>query len=363
MSMSMSGMDMSGMSHSMSSMSHNSATKAMTSMSSHDHSSMMMAMNTASASVKSSASATMNMAMHTSMAHNDSSMSTGDSMDSMGEMMGMNYYLTRKYLKYPVVFQKLYAKNKRGAFGIFVLILAAAFVYKFLLFINWTLEIHWFKKWNKTRKRQSAMSLKENQGDTVSIRSREDYDSDATEVYQDQNGLQLATPLPQLPNLMFDIFAPNIVDLIHDFIRICIIFTSTMIIYMLMLASMSFVLTYVFAVITGLSLSEVFFNRCKMALLRRWEIQRELEKINKCAGGANCKCGRHRREPINSQNEKDLSSNDSKNNNNNDEKCCCDDENANEDRNVERNISEATKLQEQGGDMDANLMPPESYLH
>ncbi|CAL9736657.1 copper transport protein Ctr1p [Monosporozyma servazzii] len=321
----------------MSSITHNMATKTI----SHDSSMSMMATNTA----------TMSMAM-----------SSGSSMDGMdGMSMGMNSYLTRKYFKYPVVFEKLYATNNSEAFGIFVLILVAAFAYKFLLFVNWTLEIHWFKKWNKTRKRQNVISLKENTTNAnVFIRSSADYDSDATEVYQDQNGLQLATPLPQLPNLMFDIFAPNIIDLMHDFIRICIIFTSTMIIYVLMLAAMSFILTYVFAVITGLSLSEVFYNRCKMALLRRWEVQRELEKINNCIGGINCKCGRHRRVPANS-NEKNNNANDD------DDKCCCDNEGvnerANQDRNVERTISEATKLQEQGGDMDANLMPPQAYLN
>lgn len=368
-------------------------TTAMSS-SSHDHSGMSMSMGSSSSNPTSSA---MDMAMQSGATHNHSNSLTSSSSNStatastgmdMSSHMGMNYYLTREYAKYPVVFEKLYANSKADAFGIFVLILAAAFCYKFLLFLNWTLEIHWFKKWNKTKKLESALSLKNNSSninkvieddDNMSLFSngqKTDYDSDATQVYQDNNGLQLTQPLPKMPNLLFDIFAPNLYDLIHDFIRIIIIFTSTMIIYMLMLAAMSFVLTYVFAVVTGLSLSEVFFNRCKTLLLRRWEIQRELDRINKCGGGNNCKCGRHKRVPVitperdpsalNTNKESVVAMNDgnNKNDNNNQEiSCCCNNDNETEDddRNVERNISETTKLQEQSNDMDANLMPPEKF--
>lgn len=286
------------------------------------------------------------------------SMPTSSGASTMN-MMHMNYYLTREYLHYPVLFEKLYANDKKGAFGIFVLILAACFVYKLLLFVNWTLEIHWFKKWNKTRKVQTAMSIKEEveRDNNESVRNMDGYDSDST-VYQDQNGYQLTSPLPTMPNLMFDIFGPNIVDLFHDFIRILLIFTSTMIIYMLMLAAMSFVLTYVFAVITGLACSEVFFNRCKMALLRRWEVQRELERINKCGGGKNCKCGKHR---FINQTQESTTSNNGKTQNPEDDNCCCADSQNDTERNVERNISETTKLQEQGNDMDASIMPPEKF--
>lgn len=358
--------------------------------SSHNHSGMSMAMG--------SSSSTMTMDMQSGSTDSYGSSSSSSSSNStatsstgmdMSSHMSMNYYLTREYAKYPVVFEKLYANSKADAFGIFVLILAAAFCYKFLLFLNWTLEIHWFKKWNKTKKLQSALSLKNNSnntsktfeddGDNLSLFSsgqKTDYDSDATQVYQDNNGLQLIQPLPKMPNLLFDIFAPNLNDLIHDCIRVIIIFTSTMIIYMLMLAAMSFVLTYVFAVITGLSLSEVFFNRCKTLLLCRWEIQRELNRINKCGGGNNCKCGRHKRVSVtnlekdagttntNKENTTVMNNGNNDNNNNNQEiSCCCNNGNETEDddRNVERNISETIKLQEQSNDMDANLMPPDKF--
>lgn len=369
------------------------ASAMVTSMSSmsHDHSGMSMDIG----------SSTMNMIMQSGSTHGQSGSSSSSNRDGtttsstgmdmsmdMSSHMGMNYYLTRKYAKYPVVFEKLYANTKADAFGIFVLILAAAFCYKFLLFLNWILEIRWFKKWNKTKKLESALSLKNNSDninktlddndDNSSFFSngqKTEYDSDVTQVYQDNNGLQLTRPLPKMPNLLFDIFAPNLNDLIHDFIRVIIIFTSTMIIYMLMLAAMSFVLTYVFGVITGLSLSEVFFNRCKTLLLYRWEIQRELDRINKCGGGNNCKCGRHKYISVTSLTKNDsipatnnegiapVNSDNNNNNNNQETNCCCNDDNETEDddRNAERNMSETIKLQEQSNDMDANLVPPDKY--
>lgn len=303
-----------------------------------------------------------NMIMSTASASVTSAMSGMDmssSNDSMGmDMdMGMNYYLTRHYKYYPVLFEKLYAKDKKGAFGIFVLILVAAFVYKLINFTNWCLEVHWFKKWNKEENKFASGN------DNEKFRDDDSLNSDSTQ-YSDMNGISLREPIPQLPNLFNEIFAPNCINLCHDFIRIILVFVSTMIIYMLMLAAMSFVLTYVFAVITGLTLSEVFFNRCKMALLKRWEIQRTIERINKCPGGTRCQCGKHKKSTnsINNTNVADTKSVDGDNEldgcGNN---CKCDHEAKEQERDIERNILESNKLQEQSNDMDANLLPAEKY--
>ncbi|CCK68425.1 high-affinity Cu transporter CTR1 KNAG_0A07730 [Huiozyma naganishii CBS 8797] len=330
---------------------------------------MTMGSATASASMdmdmgSASATSAMVMSSGTAMHHGGMSNSSSDSMDGMsnsssdsmsgmsnsssdsmsGMSMHMNYYLTRKFEHYPVVFEKLYATHKRQAFGIFVLILAASFVYKFLLFVNWCLEVHWFKKWDTSMKSENLRSIVAGKGAAVGMTEVSETDSSKSkESYVDSNGLQMGSPLPQLPNLMFDIFAPNFIDLFHDSIRLLLIFTSTMIIYMLMLAAMSFVLTYVFAVIVGLTVSEVFFNRCKMALLKRWDIQRELDKINRCPGGAACRCGRHRQTAAGG------------------EQCGCAAVDNNLERKIERDMSENAKLQEQGNDMDANLMPAEKF--
>ncbi|EDO19232.1 hypothetical protein Kpol_1050p92 [Vanderwaltozyma polyspora DSM 70294] len=364
-----------------------------------DMSSSSMSMNMASMTTSPSSSMTMSMQMSTSTAQSsasssmsgmsgmsgmdmggNSTMSSNSSMSGMDmDMdMGMNYYLTRTFNGYPVLFHGLHANTKAKAFGIFVLLMTAAFVYKFLLFVSWCLEVHWFKKWNKKNKfsTMDAARSSANKKDQYN----DGYLSDDTFVVD---------PLPKLPNVIGDIFRPSLIDVSHDLIRTLLTFTSTMIIYMLMLAAMSFVLTYVFGIITGLALAEVFFNRCKLCMLKRWDIQRELENTKNCPGAGNCQCGRHRRgnninnvttTSTNVQNEYYNEKDDEREVEDN---CCCepakdksgsavidDDEDANcacggdeakEEKNIERNISANIRMQEQGGAMDVDLLPSERF--
>ncbi|SMN18177.1 similar to Saccharomyces cerevisiae YPR124W CTR1 High-affinity copper transporter of the plasma membrane, mediates nearly all copper uptake under low copper conditions [Maudiozyma saulgeensis] len=322
-----------------------------------------------SSSITSASSSSMDMSHSHGSSSMDMSNSTSSSSMNMEMEMGMNSYLTRKYKDYPVLFEKLYAKDKKGAFGIFVLILAACFVYKFILFVSWCLEVHWFKKWNKSKKF--------NKNDLNNDKNIEDYDDERTETEYTETGGQLVA-LPKLPNLMYDIFAPSWKDMFHDIVRILLIFTSTMLIYMLMLVVMTFVLTYVFAVIIGLTLSEVFFNRCKISTLRRWNIQREIKKAMNCPGAANCKCGRHVQQeqknsfdsrdsydPVTKYNEKDSTNESTQDNNNNQNgnknKCVCEPDIHDQDRQIERSMLESARQQEQSNDMDTNLLPAEKF--
>ncbi|KAG0666986.1 hypothetical protein C6P45_000158 [Maudiozyma exigua] len=321
----------------------------------------------------------------------DMSSSNFSSSGSMDMDMGMNSYLTRKYKNYPVLFEKLYAKDKKGAFGIFVLILVACFVYKFILFVSWCLEVHWFKKWNRTKKFGHNNNENNNSRKVIEDYNDSDDDDERTETEYTETGGQLVA-LPKMPNLMYDIFAPSWKEMCHDIIRILLIFTSTMLIYMLMLVVMTFVLTYTFAVITGLTLSEVFFNRCKISTLRRWDIQREIKKAMNCPGAANCKCGRHIQppktsfdstdssDPIVKYNEKSSLNEATSNNNNNNNlnainnfangnhdsvedasKCVCEPDIHDQDRRIERSMLESARQQEQSNDMDTNLLPAEKF--
>ncbi|QLL32069.1 hypothetical protein HG536_0C02380 [Torulaspora globosa] len=290
-----------------------------------------------------------------------SSTSASGSGSMSGMDMGMNYYLTPTYRHYPVLFQHLSADTRGKAFGIFLLIVVAAFVYKFLLFVSWCLEVHWFKRWNKTNKYSTLQVAKET--NNVRESGGKDYYADA--------GFDVQT-LPKIPNFMFDVFSPSLIDLFHDLIRALLTFTATMIIYMLMLAAMSFVLTYVFAVITGLTFAEVFFNRCKICMLKRWDIQREIKKTTTCPGTGDCQCGRHEwadaevatvtsddqgtRIQDKDQNEKGCCPPVAA-----EPKCCCTEKAEEDERNIETNILESSKLQEQAGNMDSNLMPAEKF--
>lgn len=349
------------------------------------------------------ASSSMDMAMHSGHATSTASMDMGASSTGAMDMsssssshmeMGMNSYLTRKYKDYPVLFEKLYAKHKKDAFGIFVLILAAAFVYKFLLFVSWCLEVHWFKKWNHSKKKYPGGRDSGKKGANNNANSNDDFDDfdDAiTETeYTEASGEVVV--LPKMPNLMYDIFAPSWREMFHDVIRILLVFTSTMIVYMLMLVVMTYVLTYVFAVITGLALSEVFFNRCKISMLRRWNIQREIRKVMNCPGAANCKCGRHPKiqpglatsatSPVASprdhrgsyastnsndtitkyQNEKEASEElENGQPQGQKPKCECVPDVNQQDRNIERELSQSARQQEQSNDMDTNLLPAEKF--
>lgn len=261
----------------------------------------------------------------------------------------------------------MHANNSGNAFGIFLLFVVAAFVYKLLLFVSWCLEVHWFKKWDKQNKYSTLPSANS---------------KDEGKHYDTENNFEIQG-LPKLPNLLSDIFVPSLMDLFHDIIRAFLVFTSTMIIYMLMLATMSFVLTYVFAVITGLALSEVFFNRCKIAMLKRWDIQREIQKAKSCPGFGNCQCGRHPEpspDPIavadttsgsdqstrlekNNESKVAISENNQKKTPTQEEECNCATDSGKNQANIERDILENSKLQEQSGNMDQNLLPAEKFTH
>lgn len=298
------------------------------------------------------------------MSSSDNSSSSGMDMDMS---MGMNYYLTPTYKNYPVLFHHLHANNSGKAFGIFLLFVVAAFVYKLLLFVSWCLEVHWFKKWDKQNKYSTLPSANS---------------KDEGKHYDTENNFEIQG-LPKLPNLLSDIFVPSLMDLFHDIIRAFLVFTSTMIIYMLMLATMSFVLTYVFAVITGLALSEVFFNRCKIAMLKRWDIQREIQKAKSCPGFGNCQCGRHPEpspDPIavadttsgsdqstrlekNNESKVAISENNQKKTPTQEEECNCATDSGKNQANIERDILENSKLQEQSGNMDRSKLTSGRKIH
>lgn len=211
--------------------------------------------------------------------------------------MTMASFLTRDFAYRPVVFEKLYARNKREAFGIFVLILATTFVYKSLLFASWSLEVHWFKVWHSRRKRDGRKDNYDRPYYSYSYDN--DYDDDLSSIYSDLDPLG-SRALPKMPSLLREIFVPTWESFIQDLMRILLTFTSTLLIYILMLTTMTYVLPYLFAVVTGLSLCEVFFNKCKLSLLKKWEVERQLERernCRKCAGAENGTCSAYEPKP------------------------------------------------------------------
>lgn len=239
----------------------------------------------------------------------------------------MNSYFSTHYKGYPVVIRSLYADNGAQVFGIFLLIILLAFVYKAVLFISWCLEVKWFKAVD-----QSTEKNPKNQ--------------------DDENAQQKINA--KIPNLL-EIFTPTIKDSRNDFIRLILSFISTALIYVMMLISMTYVVVYFFAVVLGLSMAEVFFNRIKIVFLRRWDLKRELERRRNCSGGGDCLCDSHIENidtfALNQKTDKASSV----------EQCCCTTVLDGREEELERQVNELTKQREQVGSMDVDLMPAERF--
>ncbi|AET37495.1 high-affinity Cu transporter CTR1 Ecym_1253 [Eremothecium cymbalariae DBVPG len=312
-------------------------------------------------------SSTPTMSASSTMAAHSGSHSSESATSGHGHMMMMNSYLTTSYKHYPVLFKNLTAGNGGEALGIFLLIVATAFAYKSLLFASWCLEVKWFKTVDSTP--ASAAPIRGGSG------LKNVHNGDAT-VGGDKES-QYNRIIPPLHHLVFDIFSPTWRDLGQDLIRLLLTAASTLLVYMLMLIAMTYVAAYIFAVVVGLALAEVFFNRVKIILLRRWDLKREIERRKNCPGGLSCSCGFHENdtrsfpEGITEIGSNDLDSGSitkdvsivRKNNVANEKSCCCGpaDPVEQEERH-EREATELSKHREQGGSMNVDLMPAEKFM-
>ncbi|KAG7757647.1 hypothetical protein KL911_000623 [Ogataea haglerorum] len=195
--------------------------------------------------------------MHMSMATATSSMdmtaaSSTSSMDmNMSMDMEMNYYLTTHYNHYPVIFHNLRASSGAGAFGIFCVLFFGAIFFRGLFFLSAYLEQRVFH----------------NLTNAVLI---EEIDNCACVPEEDQkhlpSGGTLSVKSLSLGKIISQTFCPGLGELKRDFIRLLIAFTATMFGYALMLAAMSFVLLYFFAICLGMAFGEILFNRLSIVL-------------------------------------------------------------------------------------------------
>lgn len=193
------------------------------------------------------------------MSSSMSGMSSSNTTSTTKKMkMKMNTYITAKWLEYPVVFKHLKASNRGQLFGIFLLILVATFVYKLTGFTLWYLELKWSPKNEPLSEEERLINEK---------RGR---------------------------SFVGEIFFPNGFDFFKDAIRCVLIFWSTLIAYMLMLVAMTYILSYIFAIVLGIALFEVLFNRVKIVILRN----RRLKAIQSCkfSNVGTCTCGVHSKE-------------------------------------------------------------------
>ncbi|KAG7877335.1 hypothetical protein KL938_004091 [Ogataea parapolymorpha] len=196
--------------------------------------------------------------MHMSMASatDTMAMATGSpssSMDGMGMSMdmNMNYYLTTHYDRYPVIFHTLRASSGAGAFGIFCVLFFGAVFFRGLFFLSAYLEQRVFH--NLT----NAVLIQEI--DNCACDPEED-------KKHDPSGGTLSAKSLGLGKIIRQTLCPGLGELKRDFIRLLIAFTATMFGYALMLAAMSFVVLYFFAICLGMAFGEIIFNRLSIVL-------------------------------------------------------------------------------------------------
>lgn len=209
------------------------------------------------------ASMSMDMGSHSSMSMASSTMSGmamgSSTADSMSMDMGMNSYLTTDYSGYPVVFKTLTAANGGAAFGIFCILFFTAFAFKGLGFLSAYLEQAVFRDPKKFDLSENDSTI--HQHHHVETHNHKDDIQESSRSSDTESDLTKKKHFEKNRSVIARFFSVTPTSLYRDFIRVILAFVSAMLGYALMLAAMSFIIPFFFAVILGLSFGEVFFHR------------------------------------------------------------------------------------------------------
>jgi copper transporter 1 len=170
------------------------------------------------------------------------------SMDMSSDMM--NSHLTTNYAGYSVVFDTLKAANGGAAFGIFCVLFFTAFIFRGLAFLGAYIEQRVFVP---SSLRDDDETSHEEDIEEKCCGPADSSHENTTDLIKERSTLA-----------KFFHFTPQ--SLYRDFIRLILVFVSTMIGYALMLAVMSFILLYFFAVILGIAFGEIFFLRLSIVM-------------------------------------------------------------------------------------------------
>jgi copper transporter 1 len=170
-----------------------------------------------------------------------SATSTGSSMMDMDSMhMGsMHMYFTTQFKDYPVLFKGLTAHTKAQAFGIFVLLFFVAFVARSFDFIRNYME---FKVWHNP----TYFNVPENNFHAAKQNMSDSKDSEVSEHSLEpvnSSGLSLSA------------------SLFRDAIRLALSIIPEILFFALMLAVMTYTLTYFFAVVLGSGIGRFAFDK------------------------------------------------------------------------------------------------------
>lgn len=207
------------------------------------------------------ASMTMSMATSATSAMN-MSMPTSSGMD-MGMDMGMlhmHMYFTTQYKDYPVLFESLKASNKGQAFGIFLFLFVIAFLTRGLEFVRNYLEQVVWKNPNYIECHPSPavplpLETEVNSGGCCGTKN------DTSDNSIAKNSSLSIRENQQIEELINKNGIPLASRLFRDLIRLILCILPDLFGFALMLAVMTFTLTYFFAVVLGLGLGRFFFER------------------------------------------------------------------------------------------------------
>ncbi|KAK6460676.1 copper transport protein [Scheffersomyces coipomensis] len=198
------------------------------------------------------ASTTMAMSMASATASSVMSMATGMDMD-MGGMSEMHMYFTTQFKDYPVLFKGLTASNKGQAFGIFVLLFFVAFVARGLEFVRLYLEQKVWKNPNYINNFEQQPKIPGFLGNETSQSHDSIQKSDSIGLHSHQVESDVSsyssTTLP-IASRFF-----------RDILRLALCILPDLLGYSLMLAAMSYTLTYFFAVVVGSGVGRFYFEK------------------------------------------------------------------------------------------------------
>lgn len=168
----------------------------------------------------------------------------------MSHMAGMHMYFTTQFKDYPVLFSSLSASNKAQAFGIFVLLFAVAFFTRSLEFLRNYLEARvWrnpaYEAPCKPGAALSAPAAKSCCADDVASSTNEKFSDNAVDREQTNPPAEL----------------PLATRMFRDTIRLFLCVVPDILSYALMLAAMTYTLTYFFAIAVGSGVGRFAFER------------------------------------------------------------------------------------------------------
>lgn len=180
--------------------------------------------------------------------------------DSMhGSMSSMHMYFTTQYKDYPVLFKTLSASNKGQAFGIFVLLFAVGFFTRGIEFARNYLEL---VVWKNPTYVECHPGQEPAAAACCDLPNKLSSDSEAHQdfarTHTDSQITSLSTQRLQAPpsrNLSF------MSELFRNAVRLVLCILPDLFGFALMLAAMSYTLTYFFAVVLGLGVGRFVFER------------------------------------------------------------------------------------------------------